>query len=605
MKTLLKALAIAGAATWVYWPSLRGTWLWDDSLEIVQNAALRSPGGWWEPWLHPEGMDYFPLKSSLQWLEWQAWGANPLGYHLASLGLHVASSLLVWRLLRALGAGGAWVGGLLFAVHPLAVESVAWISEFKNTVSLPPLLLASLAWVAFDRSGARGARRRSLLWFAASLACKTSTVMFPFVLLLFAWWRHGRLRARDLRLAAPFFALAVAMGAATLWFQSTRAIGIAGTPEPIGSRLSQAGWSLLAYARLAVWPHPLAPIYPPAGILLPGIVAWLAVAAVLGLFWSQRACWGRHALLGTGWFLLNLVPVLGIVPMAYLRIAPRADHFAYLPLVGLVGLAAAAFGRLLGRATAAPRRPLAVLAVAGAAAAVIGVLAFSARADAAVFVDEKALWTRAVERNPGAWLARNNLGKVFLQERHPAEAADQLQEAVRLRPDSPEAHANLGNALDALGRADAARAEYAAALGIDPRFAGGHYDLGLSYLRAGKPAEAAGEFREALRYDPRHASARNNLGLALAGEGRLAEAMDEYRQALALNPEMPEAHLNLGNAFFRLGRTEDAVGEYREALRLDPGYSGAHHNLGLALSRLGHQSEAEAEAALARATANR
>jgi len=604
MRNALKALGIALAGTWVYWPCLGGTWLWDDGLEVSQNAALRAPNGWWEPWIHPPGMDYFPLKSSLQWAEWHLWGANPLGYHLVNLGLHVLSALLVWRLLGALGVRAAFLGGLLFAVHPLAVESVAWISEFKNTVSLPPLLLASIAYVEFDRSGRRGARVRALLWFMAALACKTSTVMFPVVLLLFSWWRRRRVGARDLRATAPFFGAALALGLATLWFQSTRAIGIAGTPMGLGARLSQAGWSVVAYARMCLWPAGLAPIYAPSRGL-PAFLPWLGMGAVLFIFWLRRAAWGRHALLGSGWFLLNLVPVLGIVPMAYLRISPRADHFAYVPLVGCVGLAAAAYGAALAAwkrrsgGGAVARLPFAI-----GAAAVAAALAVDAHAYCAVFHDERALWSRAVERNPGAWLARNNLGKVLLLGRQPAEAAEEFRAAIAIQPDSPETHANLGNALEALGRAGEARQEFAAALRIDPGFAGGHYDLGLSLLRAGRLDDAAGEFRSALQFDPGHASARNNLGLALAASGRLPEAMEQYRLALKLDPELPEAHLNLGNGFFRLGRLDEAVGEYREALRLYPGYAGAHSNLAQALAGLGRHREAEEELEAARSTAN-
>ena len=605
MRNALRALCIAVAAGWIYSPCLRGSWLWDDGLEISQNAVLRDPNGWWEPWIHPRGMDYFPLKSSLQWLEWHLWGAHALGYHLVNLGLHVLSALLVWRLLRVLGLRAAFLGGLFFAVHPLAVESVAWISEFKNTVSLPPLLLASIAYVEFDRSGSRGAKARALLWFVAALACKTSTVMFPVVLLLFSWWRRGRTGARDLRATAPFFAAASAMGLATLWFQSTRAIGLAGTPEGLLARVSQAGWSIVSYARMSLWPSGLAPIYPAAPASWPAWAPWLGIGAVLGFFWLRRAGWGRHALLGSGWFLLNLVPVLGIVPMAYFRISPRADHFAYLPLMGCVGVAAAAYGAAEGSSERRNGRgPLARLPFAIVACAVIVAMALDAHAYAGVFRDEKALWSRAVERNPEAWLARNNLGKVFLQERQPADAAEQFRAAIRVQPDSPEAHANLGNALDALGMTEDARNEFRAALGIDPGFAGAHYNLGLSLLRAGLLDEAAGEFRKALKLDPAHASARNSLGLALAGLGRLPEAMEQYRLALKVDPELPEAHLNLGNALFRLGRLDEAVGEYREALRIYPGYSGAHANLGQALARLGRAREAEAEIEAARRTAN-
>lgn len=605
MRIFLRALALGLVAAFAYFPCLHGTWLWDDGLEISQNAALRVDGGWWRTWIRPEGMDYFPLKNSLQWVEWHLWGADAAAYHWVNLGLHVLSALLLWRLLHGLGVRAAYLGGLLFAVHPLAVESVAWISEFKNTVSLPPLLLASIATVEFYRTGSRWAWVRSLLWFLAALACKTSVVMFPFVVLLYEWWRRGRVTSRDLRKAAPFFAASLAMGAATVWFQSTRAIGLAGTASPLGVRLAQAGVSLCWYARQAVWPSGLEPIYPSSQGMLPGCAAWLCVAVLLGLFWTYRAGWGRHALLGGGWFLINLLPVLGILPMAYTRISPRADHFAYLPLVGLIGLAAAAAGAAaaaLGK-RGVSRLPLR-LASTSAAVAVVALLALETRSYAAVYLNEKALWTFAVERNPGAWLARNNLGKELLQEGRPADAAAQFGEATRIRPDSPEAHANLGNALVANGLEDEARKEYEAAIRIDPGFAGAHYNLGLSLLRAGRRPEAAAEFLEALKRDPRHAPARNSLGLALAGMGRLDEAREQYREALVLDPELKEAHLNLGNVLFRQGSFEEAVAEYRQALRIDPGYAGAHGNLGQALESLGRHAEAQGEFSEARRASN-
>lgn len=606
MRTFLRALAIALAAAWVYGPCLHGTWLWDDGLEITQNAALRDPGGWWLPWVHPGGMDYFPLKGSVQWAMWQLWGASPFGFHLANLALHVLSSLLVWRLLHVLGLRGAFLGGLVFAVHPLAVESVAWISELKNTLSLPPLLLSAIALVAFYRSGSRAAWVLSLLSFAAALACKTSVVMFPFCILLYAWWLHRRITGRDLRKAAPFFAASLAMGLATLHFQSARAIGASAPAAPLGERAAQAGASVLAYLRQALWPSGLAPIYPPAPGPAAGWAAWAALAAVLGLLWWRRGDWGRHALLGLGWFLLNLVPVLGLLPMAYSRISPRADHFAYLPLVGLVGLFVAGLGAVQSRwERLVPGRAVPRLGVTLAATAAAIALAFTARAQAASFASEKALWTTAVARNPISWLARSNLGRVLLEEGRTAEAERELREAVRLGPASAEAEADLGNALDRLGRADEARAHYARAVGIDPSLAGAHFNFGLSLLRAGRASEASGQFRAALAIEPGRAAAHNGLGLSLAALGLRKEAAAEYRRAVELDPGLKEARLNLGNALFRAGRLEEAVAEYRRAISIDPGYSGAHYNLAQALQALGRQDEAASELALSRGPANR
>jgi tetratricopeptide (TPR) repeat protein len=605
MRNLVRGLALALVCLWVYYPCLHGTWLWDDGLEVAQNPMVRSAGGWWQAWVHPQGMDYFPLKGTFQWAEWHLWGDNPLGYHGASLALHVAGALLLWRLLFVLGVPAAFVGGLLFAVHPLAVESVAWISELKNTLSLPPLLMAAAAAARFDSGRRRRDQVLALLWFTAALLCKTSVVMLPLAILLLAWWRRGTIGARDLAASAPFFGAAAALGAVTVWFQTTRAIGIAGTPQPLLERLAQAGWSISEYARQFAWPSGLSPVYPPGPSGWVALLPWLGLAAVLGALWALRSGWGRHGLLGAGWYLANLAPVLGLVPMAYSRVSPRADHLVYLPMAGLAGLAAAALGsaqrRIAARAAGSPaaRLPLAV-----AAGLALGALALESHSLAARYVDGRALWSFAVERNPGAWLARNNLGREFLQEGRAGAAEEQFRAAVAARPDSPEAHANLGNALEAQGRDAEARAEYGAALAINPGFAGAHYDLGLALLRARSMAAAAAQFEEAVRLDPGHAQARNALGLALAGEGRLDEAMARYEEAVRLDPGLPEAHLNLGNALFRKGRTLDAVGEYREAIRLQPGYAGAHFNLGQALLSLGRPDEARSELEAARGAAN-
>ena len=578
------AALIVFATAWIYGPTLHGGWLWDDGLEIFQNPAVRSAAGWRTPWSAPVGMDYLPLKSSLQWLEWHLWGDQVLGYHLANVALHLLSAFLLWRLLSRLGVRLAWFGGLLFAVHPVAVESVAWISEFKNTLSLPPLLLAAIAWVDFDRTGRPADRWRSLGWFTVAMLCKSSVVMLPAVLLLFAWWRR-RLDGAAVRATAPFWLVSAGLGLVTLWFQSHRAIGPAGPAAGWAARLGEAGGSILHYTGTCLVPVGLAPVYPPSG--WPPLVAWAVVIAVLAGLWLRRSTWGRPALLGLGWFLLNLVPVLGLIPLAYLRVAPVADHLAYLPLAGWAGLVAAALG---AAGEAGSRRALAV-----AAAGAILALAWTSRAYAGNFQNERALWSYAVARNPGAWLAWNNLGRTDLQEGKAEQALPEFAAAQRLRPDSAEVRANAGAALERLGRAGPAEARYREAIGLDPGFAGAHYDLGHLLLQAGRPLEASDEFRAALRLDPALAAAHNNLGLAHSRHGLSAEARREYDEALRLNPRLAEALLNLGNAAFREGRVDEAVGRYRAALRIDPAYEAAHQNLGAALERLGRTGEARAQ----------
>jgi hypothetical protein len=376
----IPAALIVLAGCLVYWPSIRGGWIWDDAEEVAQNPVLRDSDGLEKIWFAPAGTDYFPLKTTVQWLEWRAWGDDPAGYHAVGIALHLLSAFLFWRLLRRLGLRWAWAGGLLFAVHPLAVESVAWIAELKNTLSLPFLLLAMLAYVEFsDRSdgaiqpgaatrtqgrdgrparplsapGSAGARPYyllSLVLFLLAMLSKSSVVMFPVVILLYCWWKRGRIGRADLAGAAPFFAVSLGLGFVTVWFQHHRAI-VAGhrLAGSLLSRLAGAGLSLGFYLGKCLWPTGLLPIYPRWEIdpVTPlDFAPWLAMAAIFACLWSRRDAWGRHAIFGLGFFAVNLLPVTGLVAMSYLRISRVADHFAYVPLLGILGLAVAGADRL-------------------------------------------------------------------------------------------------------------------------------------------------------------------------------------------------------------------------------------------------------------------
>jgi hypothetical protein len=381
-----QAALLVAAWAFIFSPIWRGGWLWDDDTEVTSNLQLRTWAGLRDIWLAPTGADYFPLKSTVQWLLWQGWGNDPAGYHLASASLHLLAAFLFWRVLEKLGVRLAWLGGLLFVIHPLVIESVAWVSELKNTLSLPLVLLAYLAYLDYDARGRRGDYRRALLWFVAAMLCKTSVVMLPVVLLLFTWWKYGRLTRAGVRDSLPFFAVALILGLVTVWFQQERAIGEATltlTSGDLPTRVARAGLAVWFYLEKCVLPVGLLPVYPPWR--LEGLRAWLAwpaVAALLAWLWTQRAGWGRHALLGYGFFLLNLAPVLGLIPMSYLTIAPVADHFVYLSVLGILGLAAAGAGEIWRRLERGGR----VFAATGAVVVAL-LLAGESRQYTAVFHD--------------------------------------------------------------------------------------------------------------------------------------------------------------------------------------------------------------------------
>jgi len=593
-----RALGLPGAAAillacgFVYGQTRNAGWIWDDGLYVTGNGALRTGAGLGRIWAAPPGINYFPLTETVQWLQWHLWQARPAGYHLTNLALHALGALLLWRLFRRLGVGGfgAWAGGLLFAIHPLAVESVAWVSELKNTLSLPLLLGAMLAWLDWDAAGRRRDYVLSLALFVLALLAKSTVVMLPVVLLLHAAWKRGRLGAADFRRTAPFFAASLVLGLVAIGFEHARAIGAAAPGPGLLARLGEAGQVALFYLGKCVLPAGLMPVYPrwTPGPFWADAAAW-GVLAVITLFLAKRRHgWGRGALLGWFFFLINLAPIAGLVPMAYQRISWVADHFAYISLIGIAGLAAGGLDRLWRRLPAAAGFLL---------GGIVLLLAGESRAYAAFFRDAPSLWAEAVRRDPQAWLARNNLGKVELDRGRPAEAAADFQAALRLEPGSAEAHANLGDARLAQGQSAAAIAEYAAALQLDPTLAGAQYDWGNALLQGGRPGEAAPHYEAALRIRPDYASAENNLGLALARQGRWDDALAHYQAALRFDPNLPEAWLNRGNALFSLRRPAEAETDFRQALRLNPHYAAAHHNLGLVLAALGRETEAAAELA--------
>jgi tetratricopeptide (TPR) repeat protein len=536
----LKAALIVLVGLCIYAPTLRGGWLWDDNQEVTENPVLPDPAGLVKIWGGTSGADYFPLKTSVQWLEWRLWGSRPAGYHAVSLALHLLGALLFWRLLRRLGLGEAWVGGLLFVAHPLAVESVAWVAELKNTLSLPLLLLAMTAYVDYDDRRVRGAYGLSLACFLLALLAKSSVVMFPLVILLHAWWRRRRIDGRDLAASAPFFALSLGLGLVTVWFQHHRAeqaeLVLAGG---FLSRLACAGLALTFYLGKCLWPAGLIPIYPrwvvdpPAAWQFAPWLAWGAGAAWLA---ARRTAWSRAVLFGLGFFVLNLLPALGFVTNTYMRITWAADHFAYLSLLGVIGLAVAALDRWR------PRWPAGRWA---AVALAVAVLAGQSRLYARIFHSEETLWTYTLQRNPAAWSAHYNLANHLAQRHELAAAAAHYEQTLRLQPGFADAHYNLGN----------------------------------TFLMEGKLAEAVGQYEETLRLDPNYANAHVGLGNVLMQANRLPEAMAQFEETLRLKPGFAEVHASLGNALYLSGRFPEAVAQYEEALRLKPGDFRTESNL--------------------------
>lgn len=584
--------ALVLAAAFVYWPALRGEWIWDDHLDLVDNRLLRSLGGLRDIWLHPTLLyDFYPLKHTVQWLQWQLWGNQSLGYHLTNLALHVLSAGLFWRVLRQLGVRAAWLGALLFTVHPLAVESVAWVVELKNTLSLPPLLLAVSAFLDFLDRDRPADRWRAVAWFLVSLLCKSGGIMLPVFLLVLLWWKRGRLSRGDARITAPFFAVSLALGLVTLWFQDARAIGHdAVSPGGWAERIALSGRTLAFYLSKAVWPANLQPTYPQwtvAPLAWESIFTWAVGAAIVVPCWIRRATWGRHALLGLAWFGLHLLPFSGLATASYMKFTWVMDHLTYVPLLGLFGLAAAAFD-FAGERLSFAARPLMYTA----AIVTCGAWAWTARAHAAHFQSEEVFWRHAIAHHPGSGLAHFNLALALKDRGDSAGVRAEYEAALQVQPNYAEAHHNLGILLRETGEVGPALAAFEAAIRAQPDFAEAHNSLGSLLRELGRPAEAKAQLDEALRLRPGYAAPHNNLSQFHFDAGRTDDAIREVGLALQLEPEFFEAHNNLGTYLARAGRLPAALAEFRQALNLQPQSPVLLYNIGNVLRDLHQLPEA-------------
>ena len=590
---LIIALSLA-----CYWPALHGDLVWDDDAHVTRRG-LQSLSGLLQIWtnLHAT-QQYYPLLHSAFWLEHGFWGDATLGYHLANVLLHAASAFLLVVVLRRLMVPGAWLAGLLFAVHPVCVESVAWISEQKNTLSLVFYLLAALAYLWFDRvreePGARRAYALACALFVCALLTKSVTATLPAALLVVFWWKNGRLLwRRDVTPLVPWFAVAVASGLFTSWVERT--IGGAEGGEfslTLVQRCLLAGRVVWFYLGKLLWPTRLLFIYPHWDVAsaASGWAGYLAAAAlVTAALWILRKR-TRGPLAAWLFYVGSLFPALGFFNVYPFLFSYVADHFQYLASMGVFAAFAAGAVPLFDRASANARA-----AGLGLAGALVALLVILSNAQSQTYEDARALYTATLEGNPQCWMAHNNLGTWYKDHGDSPRAVAHYQEALRLRKDYAQAHNNLGIWSEESGDAEGAITHFREAIRLKSDFPAAHNNLGSLLGRMpGRLDEAVVEFREALRIQPEFAEAHHNLGTALLKmPGHLNEAIAQYEEAIAIDPGFAAAHASLGYALSAIpDRLDEAVAQYEVALRLGPDNAEVRNNLGLALNAQGRPGDA-------------
>jgi len=574
-------LILAIVTLLAYQPAWNGGFIWDDDEYVTNNQLLTAPDGLRRIWFSLDSpSQYFPLVYTTFRIEHALWGLHPFGYHWVNLLLHLANALLVWRVLVRLNVPGAWLAGAIFALHPVQVESVAWITERKNVLMGFFFLLTLLAWIAFVDERTKRPWRfygLALILYMLALSAKTTACTLPAALLLILWLQKKPINRERILQIVPFFLLGLAMGLVTVWWeryhQGTR---LALAPLGPVERILVASRAVWFYLGKLIWPSNLTFIYPRWTIVStrPLEYAWsLAGAGLCAVIYFGRRCLGRGVEVAAAFFVATLSPVLGFIMLFTFCYTFVADHYQYLASIGPIALASAGVATL-ARAFKGSRK-----LIFGTAFCVVVVLAMLTWRQSALYRDIEALWRTTLVRNPACWMAYNNLGLVLYQANQIPEAMDLFKQSLRINPDNAAAHNNLGNTLLQTGRTLEAIDQYKQALRINPNYARAHNNLGNVLVQTGQTSEAIDEYNQALLIDPDYADAHNNLGNTLLETGRTLEAIDQYKQAVRLNPNNADAHSNLGAALGQMGRISEAIEQFKAALRINPNDIVAQNNL--------------------------
>jgi len=583
-----------------YLPAWNGRPVWDDKAHITA-PHLRSANGLVAIWVHPAAtQQYYPLAHTVFWIEQKLWGDSVLGYHLLNILLHALGALMLLRILARLRVPGAWLAAGLFALHPVQVESVAWISELKNTLSGLFFFLSIFSYLNFDETRSRRAYFAALSLFFAGLLCKTAIAPLPFVVMIILWWKRGALRPReDVATLLPFFGLGVVAGLFTALVERVF-VGAQGAAFQLSfwQRCLIAARDFWFYLFKLIWPAKLTFIYPRWQMNAGDWWEYLfliALIALLGFVWAERGKF-RAPLAVTLIFLGLLFPALGFINVYPFLYSFVADHFQYLACAAPLTLIAA--GITIGLDSFASAKKLLQPAVYGALLLTLGVLSWRQSRD---YRDIETLWRATINRNPDCWMAYSNLGSLFSERGNVSDAIVLFRKALALWPNQTNDHNNLGKALLQDGRRSEAMEEFQAALRISPNDSDTENNIGAAYLQSGDPDEAITHLSSAVRAGRGNPDAFINLGNALLRKGDFDAAIEAYSATLALPYDHAESHYSIGNAFRQKGQLDDAVLHYQLAIQLRPDYAEAHNNLGNTFRQLGRIEEAirEYESALA------
>jgi Tfp pilus assembly protein PilF len=580
-------LALMALVFLVYLPALGAGYIWDDGV-LNDNPLMPAGDGLWKFWFQPSAnvheTHYWPVVYSTFWIEYRFWGLHPFGYHFDNVLLHAVCAVLLWRVLRRLDVPGDWFAAALFAVHPVHVESVAWIVERKDVLSGAFYLGAALAYLRFD--GTRDRQRYALAFglFALSMLSKSAAITFAPALALVLWWKRGRVVwRRDIVPLTPFLGFAMLLTVFDLWAFYDRSTSTT-IPLAPAQRLAIAGRAFWFYPGKLLWPQPLVALYPKWSLALTSAQTWLPHAAAVVLLltlWFGRQRFGRGTVAAVGFYALTIAPALGFLKHGFLMFAWVADRFQYLAAAGLLALIAAG-GASLARRWGGRRWAM----ICGAA--IIGVLGAVTWRQTTFYHDYVSLFRHNVAVYPDSWQARCQLSTALARAGDMDGATSELSRVIALGPDEPHTFVlGLANMEAGMGRTAEASNHFVAALAMQPDFAEGEQEFAVFLARQGRADEAITHYEKALALQPDFPEVLDDLGSLLGSRNRPAEAAKYLRRAVGLSPRNPVFRSDLAMALWHSGASDQAMVELETALQLNPELHTAHATLGLILLERG------------------
>jgi protein O-mannosyl-transferase len=593
---LAGSILIIGLILLAYWPSIHGGFIMDDDILLTNNATIRAPDGLYRIWFTKEPLDYWPVSNSCLWLQWRLWGMNPTGYHVVNVLLHSANCLLIWLLLKRLAIPGAYFATLLFAFHPVNVESVAWISQLKTILPLFFFLISILCYLNVQRAFNRW-YFASIIAFVFAMLGKSSVAIFPLVLLLVVWWQNQRLTMRDVWQVVPFLLIAMVLILINIWIQ-TRGAHITVRTATGAQRLAGAASALWFYLFKAIAPLNLSFVYPQWNIDTSNFLWWLplaaaiTVSAVLCYFcFSAKKPWARCLLFVWLYFGFALLPALGFIDVGYMKYSLVADHYQYIALIGVVTLFAGG-GVYLQHRIAQPTN----FALNAAGVFLVAALMYLTWQQNHLYADCLTLYQAAEQQNPKSVLVETNLSVALANLDRVSESLSHAQQAVDIDPNFPDARCALGIAFSKSGQTNQAIQEYRKALDLDPTFAKVASNLGAALARKGQLAEALPYLQRAVELNPFYFDARSNFGRALTAAGHLPEALEQLEAAVQLHPDYVEGEINMGEIEHGLNHNLEALTHFQLALRIEPNFPEAYVRIALVSAEMNRPADAIAAA---------